>query len=428
MKQYIITKNKRNKRNIFLIILFLICFILVNFTIIYYQNHIYKINKSINDSIDGRTVMISPNMNDINTEEDAINYKYDYDKINSINYVIASFPSLISGGGYDSSLKDDYYDGRIGLEYGSDKILTMDVIGRKMNEEELMRMKKIEKREKVDIALAYMLIVILLGAIVVILYLKFIRKEEPRQDDQLPTYISLNEITAGLNSSTLANRYTNDGATFTSTVSNDAIVVTYTKGEQNININIPLVNNELQVNIAKENEKIITDTYKEIANIICKYYGNSEDSCRTTINNIKSDSQGIRFISDANNSYVYIDINKSVDVTNVFNSAYTEETKVTLDNTNYSLKISDTEISNITVTNSDTDIKVSGSIKNLSTEGTLSIIVKLYDNDGNVVGEDKKAYTADKALNGEDTFEFSFAYNDTLKKDNVKDYSINVVR
>ncbi len=297
-----------------------------------------------------------------------------------------------------------------------------------MNEEELMRMKKIEKREKVDIALAYMLIVILLGAIVVILYLKFIRKEEPRQDDQLPTYISLNEITAGLNSSTLANRYTNDGATFTSTVSNDAIVVTYTKGEQNININIPLVNNELQVNIAKENEKIITDTYKEIANIICKYYGNSEDSCRTTINNIKSDSQGIRFISDANNSYVYIDINKSVDVTNVFNSAYTEETKVTLDNTNYSLKISDTEISNITVTNSDTDIKVSGSIKNLSTEGTLSIIVKLYDNDGNVVGEDKKAYTADKALNGEDTFEFSFAYNDTLKKDNVKDYSINVVR
>lgn len=297
-----------------------------------------------------------------------------------------------------------------------------------MNEEELMRMKKIEKREKVDIALAYMLIVILLGAIVVILYLKFIRKEEPRQDDQLPTYISLNEITAGLNSSTLANRYTNDGATFTSTVSNDAIVVTYTKGEQNININIPLVNNELQVNIAKENEQIITDTYKEIANIICKYYGNSEDSCRTTINNIKSDSQGIRFISDANNSYVYIDINKSVDVTNVFNSAYTEETKVTLDNTNYSLKISDTEISNITVTNSDTDIKVSGSIKNLSTEGTLSIIVKLYDNDGNVVGEDKKEYTADKALNGEDTFEFSFAYNDTLKKDNVKDYSINVVR
>ena len=133
MKDYIITKNKRNKRNIFLIILFLICFILVNFTIIYYQNHIYKINKSINDSIDGRTVMISPNMDNIKTEEDAINYKYDYDKIKSIDHVIASFPAYVQSG-YDSSLKDEYYDGMLFLKYGSDKILTMDVIGRKMEE------------------------------------------------------------------------------------------------------------------------------------------------------------------------------------------------------------------------------------------------------------------------------------------------------
>ena len=133
MKKYIITKNVRNKRNIFLIILFLLCFILVNFTIIYYQNHIYKLNKSINDSIDGRTVMISPNMDNIKTEEDAINYKYDYDKINNIDHVVASFPAHIQSG-YDSSLKDDYYDGHIGLKYGSDKILTMDVIGRKIGE------------------------------------------------------------------------------------------------------------------------------------------------------------------------------------------------------------------------------------------------------------------------------------------------------
>ena len=135
MKEYIITKNIRNKRNIFLIILFLICFILVNFTIIYYQNHVYKINKSINDSIDGRTFLVSPKSNIIQnmTEEEFYNYKYDYDKINSIDHVVASFPAHIQSG-YDSSLKDDYYDGHIGLKYGSDKILTMDVIGRKIGE------------------------------------------------------------------------------------------------------------------------------------------------------------------------------------------------------------------------------------------------------------------------------------------------------
>ena len=137
MKQYIITKNKRNKRNIFLIILFFICFILVNFTIIYYQNHVYKINKSINDSIDGRTFLVSPKSNIIQnmTEEEIYNYKYDYDKINSIEHVVASFPAHVQSG-YDSSLKDDYYDGTLYLKYGSKEILKMDVIGHKMKDDD----------------------------------------------------------------------------------------------------------------------------------------------------------------------------------------------------------------------------------------------------------------------------------------------------
>lgn len=137
MKEYIITKNIRNKRNIILIILFLICFILVNFTIIYYQNHVYKINKSINDSIDGRTFLVSPKSNIIQnmTEEEFYNYKYDYDKINSIEHVVASFPAHVQSG-YDSSLKDDYYDGTLYLKYGSKEILKMDVIGHKMKDDD----------------------------------------------------------------------------------------------------------------------------------------------------------------------------------------------------------------------------------------------------------------------------------------------------
>lgn len=137
MKEYIITKNIRNKRNIFLIILFFICFILVNFTIIYYQNHVYKINKSINDSIDGKTFLVSPKSNIIQnmTEEEFYNYKYDYDKINSIEHVVASFPAHVQSG-YDSSLKDDYYDGTLFLKYGSKEILKMDVIGHKMKDDD----------------------------------------------------------------------------------------------------------------------------------------------------------------------------------------------------------------------------------------------------------------------------------------------------
>lgn len=296
-----------------------------------------------------------------------------------------------------------------------------------MNEEEMMRMKKIEKREKTDTMLAYILIVILIACLGIILFLKFVKKEDTKPEEHNPTYISVDEIVTRFNASTLISKYTNDGGKLVASKSNSTIVVTYTKDNNNTVITVPLANNELEVNINKDHEELINDIYKEITNVICTYYGNSEDSCRTAIDNVKSDVQGIRFVTNGDVKYVYIDITKSIDV-NASANTYTEETKVGLDNINYSLKINDTEINSIAVTNSDTDIKISGSIKNLSTEGALSINVKLYDSDGNVIGEEKKEYTTDNALSGDDTFEISFTYSDTLKKDDVKEYSINVVR
>lgn len=296
-----------------------------------------------------------------------------------------------------------------------------------MNEEEMMRMKKIEKREKTDTMLAYILIVILIACLGIILFLKFVKKEDTKPEEHNPTYISVDEIVTRFNASTLISKYTNDGGKLVASKSNSTIVVTYTKDNNNTVITVPLANNELEVNINKDHEELINDIYKEITNVICTYYGNSEDSCRTAIDNVKSDVQGIRFVTNGDVKYVYIDITKSIDV-NASANTYTEETKVGLDNINYSLKINDTEINSIAVTNSDNDIKISGSIKNLSTEGALSINVKLYDSDGNVIGEEKKEYTTDNVLSGDDTFEISFTYSDTLKKDDVKEYSINVVR
>lgn len=296
-----------------------------------------------------------------------------------------------------------------------------------MNEEEMMRMKKIEKREKTDTMLAYILIVILIACLGIILFLKFVKKEDTKPEEHNPTYISVDEIVTRFNASTLISKYTNDGGKLVASKSNSTIVVTYTKDNNNTVITVPLANNELEVNINKDHKELINDIYKEITNVICTYYGNSEDSCRTAIDNVKSDVQGIRFVTNGDVKYVYIDITKSIDV-NASANTYTEETKVGLDNINYSLKINDTEINSIAVTNSDNDIKISGSIKNLSTEGALSINVKLYDSDGNVIGEEKKEYTTDNVLSGDDIFEISFTYSDTLKKDDVKEYSINVVR
>ena len=308
-----------------------------------------------------------------------------------------------------------------------------------MNEQEMIQRQKIEKREKVDRVIAYILIVILLGAIAFVLYAKFIMKTDDnttKPEEYTPNYITLTDISSSLNSSILANRYLNDGVTFSSSISNNALVVTYVKDTTNLNLNIPLVNNELEVVIDSINSEIITDIYKEISTIICTFYGNDETSCRTTIDTVNADNpiEGIRFVNNDDTNTVYIDIMKGIPVQSITNSnsesglLYTEVTTVDLSLTNYKLNISNTEISNINVTTSDTDIKFSGNINGTSGEEGLSVVVKLFDEKANTLGENKYEYTLENPLNGEGTFEVSFILSDTLKLENIKKYSIDVVR
>ena len=308
-----------------------------------------------------------------------------------------------------------------------------------MNEQEMIQRQKIEKREKVDRVIAYILIVILLGAIAFVLYAKFIMKTDDnttKPEEYTPNYITLTDISSSLNSSILANRYLNDGVTFSSSISNNALVVTYVKDTTNLNLNIPLVNNELEVVIDSTNSEIITDIYKEISTIICTFYSNDETSCRTTIDTVNADNpiEGIRFVNNDDTNTVYIDIMKGIPVQSTTNSntesglLYTEVTTVDLSLTNYKLNISNTEISNINVTTSDTDIKFSGNINGTSGEEGLSVVVKLFDEMANTLGENKYEYTLENPLNGEGTFEVSFILSDTLKLENIKKYSIDVVR
>ena len=98
------------------------------------------------------------------------------------------------------------------------------------NEQELFLRKKIEKREKIDTIIAYVLIVILLGSIVLITILKINDKEDvlvPPVDEYTPTYITLSEISTSLNNSNLVRGYISQGATFTSSATDNAINVTY---------------------------------------------------------------------------------------------------------------------------------------------------------------------------------------------------------
>ncbi len=280
-----------------------------------------------------------------------------------------------------------------------------------MNEEEMMR-QKVEKREKVDTIIAYCLIVILIGCIAILSILKLTKKEdEVKPDDHTPSYATLNDVVTNLNNSNLD---------ITASTSNDAVVVTTKDGS--LNLNIPLVNNELEVTYNKDNEEVVTNIYKEITTNLCVFYGNTNDICTSVVNNITKDStvNGIRFITKGDNTKVYINLLASIDVSS-YKEEYTEETIKDISINNYSLNINDVNVSNIVINNSDTDIVFTSDLKNNNSD-KYTITIKLYDENNNSIGEESKEYTT------EDKLEIKFTYSDSLLKDNVKKYSINITR
>lgn len=281
-----------------------------------------------------------------------------------------------------------------------------------MNEEEMMMRQKVEKREKVDTIIAYCLIVILIGCIAILSILKLTKKEDVvKPDDHTPSYATLNDVVTNLNNSNLD---------ITASTSNNAVVVTTKDGS--LNLNIPLVNNELEVTYNKDNEEVVTNIYKEITTNLCVFYGNTNDICTSVVNNITKDStiNGIRFITEGDNTKVYINLLASIDVSS-YKEEYTEEIIKDISINNYSLNINDVNVSNIVINNSDTDIVFTSDLKNNNSD-KYTVTIKLYDENNNSIGEESKEYTT------EDKLEIKFTYSDSLLKDNVKKYSINITR
>lgn len=296
---------------------------------------------------------------------------------------------------------------------------------------EMLLNKKIEKREKFDTILAYILIVILLGCILFVLYLKFIRKEESvsAPEEYVPNYITLNEISDELNISTLASRYTNEGINFSSSVFNNSIVVNYLDGETDIRMDIPLVGSELAVDIPSDIVDIATDIYKEIGSIICVYYGNKEMNCRNTLDNITEESNidGIRIDNNDDNNIVYINITKSYAVNDYM--MYNDVTKVNIGDTDYILNLDDIKIYDVSAVSSDTSIKFVGSIERLSDDtSNVSVVVKLFDIDGNMIGENKYDYDDENVLKNDSVFEVEILFDETLKLNDIDKYSIEIIK
>ena len=296
-----------------------------------------------------------------------------------------------------------------------------------MNEQEMIMNEKIKKREKVDTILAYILLVFLLGAIIFILYLKFIRKEDNTTPVEKPNnYITLNDISNSLNNSTLANRYLNDNVTFSSKVNGTSLEIDYKKEDKEEVLNVNTAGTELEFTMNDDNRLIIEDIYKEVANIICVYYNNSEDSCRNTLNKVdeKNPVNGIRYVTSDNNILVYVNTTQSIDVEKT--ETYTEVTNVELSKTNYELKLDTEVINNIKVDTTDTLITFTGDVTTTSENKNMTIVVTLYGDNNTKLTEEKYEFNDTNKLEDNGQFKVEFTLSNTLTKDSIKTYSINI--
>lgn len=296
-----------------------------------------------------------------------------------------------------------------------------------MNEQEMIMNEKIRKREKLDTILAYILLVFLLGAILFILYLKFIKREDTTTPVEKPNNnITLNDISNSLNNSTLANRYLNDNVTFSSKVNGTSLVIDYKKDDKIVNLNVNTMGTELEFTMNEDNRLVTEDIYKEVANIICIYYKNTEDACRSTLSKVDESNpiNGIRYVTSDNNILVYVNTAKSIDVENI--DTYTEVTKTAVTKTNYELKLDTETINNIKITNNDTLITFTGNVTTTSESKNMSIVVTLYGDNDTKLTEEKYEFNDTNKLEENKEFKVEFTLNDTLTLDSIKAYSINI--
>ena len=296
-----------------------------------------------------------------------------------------------------------------------------------MNEQEMIMNEKIRKREKLDTILAYILLVFLLGAILFILYLKFIKREDTTTPVEKPNNnITLNDISNSLNNSTLANRYLNDNVTFSSKVNGTSLVIDYKKDDKIVNLNVNTMGTELEFTMNEDNRLVTEDIYKEVANIICVYYKNTEDACRSTLSKVDESNpiNGIRYVTSDNNILVYVNNAKSIDIENI--DTYTEVTKTELSKTNYELKLDTETINNIKITNADTLITFTGNVTTTSESKNMSIVVTLYGDNDTKLTEEKYEFNDTNKLEENKEFKVEFTLNDTLTLDSIKAYSISI--
>ena len=83
-------------------------------------------------------------------------------------------------------------------------------------------------------------------------------------------------------------------------------------------------------------------------------------------------------------------------------------------------------INNIKVDAADTLITFTGDVTTTSENKNMAVVVTLYGDNNTKLTEEKYEFNDTNKLEEKETFKVEFALSDTLTKDSIKTYSINI--
>ena len=128
---YAFTKAIRNKKNIYFIIILMICAVLLLGSL-YYKTIFIKLNQKYNDNnVLYRNILISPNQDELYDHYYDKNYDYGYNKVLEINHVQEIYNLKYNAFEIKSpTFKNNNYSGVIELLYGSEYSLPKKIIGK----------------------------------------------------------------------------------------------------------------------------------------------------------------------------------------------------------------------------------------------------------------------------------------------------------
>jgi len=137
IKKYSLLKVKRDKKNIYIMILLSLCTAVLLATLTFRNFYHELMNNYLKNDVAFRRVLISPDFNADDFQYMGPDYDYGYDKIFSVNHVINYYNMK-----YDfivlksNTFKNDKYDGTIELKYGSKNGLPKNIIGETITEDD----------------------------------------------------------------------------------------------------------------------------------------------------------------------------------------------------------------------------------------------------------------------------------------------------